>query len=317
MYIIVSRLRVAHYNAQQDKDLIMPVPIHAAVMFGHALGARLGKAVRGVALVLHEAQVEEEYLPSSEGGGKRLLANKRGAATFHVDRTEKGGGGYARGKAAAMSYQMHASVHGCFSLALDFGDAAVSTEHVKEQLRTLRFAGGTLANDPRIVAAGTRQEVLAALSSGYFVMDAAWRAQRALDAGYEPAHVFYHRHPTGYVVPAVVGYHQITPVSDQRLGMRRSPGIEVDGHAFAESVIGLIEFQHVNRFKFKPPVAPEPSEPPAPEVEDDTTDEEPAADAPTALAWALNYDDTPPLDRPIFWHHSWHADDTCFLIHQS
>lgn len=292
MFVLISRLKAVHYNAQQCKDIIMPVPIHAAVMLGHALGERLGKPVQGVALVLHDARVEEEWIPKLDGrGGDRLLANKRGATAFYVDKPN--GGGYASTSQtpAAMSYQMHATANGCFSLALDLGDAYVTPESVQTQLRTMRLAGGTLQNIPRIVTAETVPELLQGISSGYLVMDASARAAQALADGQEPAHVFLHKHTDGYVVPAVVGYHLLTALSSQRKGMRRTPGIEIDGHAFAESVTGLIEFRHVNRFKY--PLPPDIDVPPD-----------------------LPVDTAPPHETSIFWQHGWSQDGTSFLIQQ-
>jgi hypothetical protein len=299
----------------------MPVPIHAAVMLGHALGERLGKPVRGVALVLHDARIEEEWLPKVDGKGERLLANKRGATAFYVDKPT--GGGYASTSQtpAAMSYQMHATANGCFSLVLDFGDAHVTSQDVQAQLRTMRFAGGTLQNNPRILIAHTEPDVLRQISSGYLVMDASARAAQALSQGQEPAHVFLHKHPNSYVVPAVVGYQLLTAISDQRKGIRQTPGIEIEGHAFAESILGLIEFRHVNRFKY-------PALPPESDAEEDGQTEDHAE----PLNWdSLEFDDAEPPDEQeadeapdtqptsgtsIFWQHGWCNDGTSFLIQQ-
>lgn len=323
MFVLISRLKAAHYNAQQCKDILMPVPIHAAVMLGHALGERLGKPVGGVALVLHDARIEEEWLPKVGGGGERLLANRRGATTFYVDKPN--GGGYASTSQtpAAMSYQMHATANGCFSLVLDFGDAHVTPEEVLTQLRTLRFAGGTLQNTPRILMADTEPEVLQHIRSGYLVMDASARAARALEQGQEPAHVFLHKHPNGYVVPAVVGYHLLTAISGQRKGIRNTAGIDVEGHAFAESILGLIEFRHVNRLKY-PALLPD----------SDVDEEGQTEDTSGPLNWedSLEWDDPePPPDTPdvtpepdtqsapdksIFWQHAWTNNGTSFLIQQ-
>ena len=293
MFVLISRLKAAHYNAQQSKDIIMPVPVHAAVMLGHALGERLGKSVQGVALVLHDARVEEEWLPKTAGGGERLLSNKRGATAFYVyDKKNPHGGGYASTSdgPTGMSYQMHATANGCFSLVLDFGDAYTTPEDVQAQLRTMRFAGGTLQNMPRVASMETMPELLGQISSGYLVMDASARAADALAAGQEPAHVFLHKHSGGYVVPAVMGYHLLTALSNQRKGIRRAPDMDVEGHAFAESIIGLIEFFHINRFKF-----------PQPFTEPDTAD-----DGEIFL---------PPI-ASIFWQHGWSQDGTSFLIQQ-
>ena len=299
MFILLSKFNAAHYNAQQCKDIIMPVPIHAAVMLGHALGARLNKPVQGVALILHDARVEQEWLPKPGGKfGDRLLANKRGATAFYVERS-KNGGGYASSSMtpAAMSYQMNATANGCFSLALDFGDANVTVNEVQTQLRTMRLAGGTMHRLDRIETASSEPELLSHIRSGYLVMDASARAAQVLATGQEPAHVFLHKHGNGYVVPAVVGYQLITELSLQRRGIRQSPEINLEGHAFAESITGLIEFQHVNRYKFAAPADP-----------DDITDDEVQVGALPEPQWPKT---------SIFWHHRWTPDDRSFLIQQA
>lgn len=292
MLVLLSKFKVAHYNAQQCKDILMPVPVHAAVMLGHALGARLNKPVQGVALVLHEAKVEQECLfrPGSKFAD-RLLANKRGATAFYVERA-KNGGGYASSSMtpSAMSYQMHATANGCFSLALDFGDTTtVTADEVLAQLRSMRFAGGTMQLR-RVETAQSVPELLQRMRSGYLVMDAAARAAQALAQGQEPAHVFLHKHPGAYVVPAVVGYQLITELSLDRKGIRRAPDIELEGHAFAESITGLVEFQHINRYKFAVQSADA----------EETANPEPSF---------------PPTS--IFWHHGWTPDGTSFLIQQA
>lgn len=300
MYVLISRMKVAHYNAQQCKDIIMPVPVHGAVMFGHALGARLGKAVQGVALILHDAEVEQEWLPSVDRArGTRLLANKRGACAFYVvtpgNYGNQNGGGYASKSLypAGMAYQMHVTANGCFSLALDLGNAHVTEDEIRAQLRAMRLAGGTIRKTGEIVMARTQQELASRFRSGFLVMDARARAESSLQDGIEPAHVFLHKHDDGYVVPAVVGYHLISDLSPDRHGIRRSPDIEVEGHAFAEAVVGLVEFIHVNRYRFTP------------ETEADVTD---VADGDSAPS--------PWPETSMFWRHGWTADDKTFLIQQ-
>ena len=142
----------------------------------------------------------------------------------------------------------------------------------------------------RVEAVQTVPELLQHLRSGYLVMDASARAAKALAQGQEPAHVFLHKHPGAYVVPAVVGYQLITELSLARRGIRQAPDIDLEGHAFAESITGLIEFQHVNRYKF-------------------------SATQPDAETQA---DVEPAFPRTsIFWHHSWTPDGTSFLIQQA
>ena len=337
MFVLISRFKVAHYNAQHGKDILMPVPIHAAVMLGHALGARLGKFVQGVALVLHDAQVEQEWLPGAAGA---LLANKRGATTFHVDRPH--GGGYASTShtPAAMSYQMHATANGCFSLALDFAEATVVSGDVQALLTTMRFAGGCFQAPPQVQTFDTQSELLHAIRPGYLVMDAAWRAAIALESG-EPAHVFLHRHEGAYTVPAVVGYRMLTELSNQRHGIRRMGDMELEGHAFAETITGLIEFRHVNRFKQWSAALPEDFtdelgpwddfafEDAEEVLQFDEIGEADGADAQddsVLIEAPISHDaasDSMPGNQPrqepgsIFWKHGWSQDGTSFLIQQS
>lgn len=339
MYALISRVMVRHFNAAQCKDILMPVPIHAAVMLGHALGARLGKPVSGVALIMHAAHLEEEWLPKIKGAGERVLANKRGAATYYVEKPHGGGYASTSGLPTSMSYQMHATASGCFSLILDFGDASITAADVEAELIVMRWAGGTFQNTPRIIALETLPALLEHVSSGYLVMDAAERAERALAAGLEPAHVFLHRHAGGYVVPAVVGYHLLTPLSAKRKGIRLSPDsdIRVEGHAFAESITGLIQFRHINHLKYgSTSPASEAQLPAAPSTDDSSS--APAQQRCTSTSFTsgiseafdissdaesedrhspLAYDtDTPLRETSIFWHHGWSDDDTSFLIRQ-
>ncbi|THU03994.1 hypothetical protein E9531_04510 [Lampropedia puyangensis] len=344
MFALLSHFHVAHFNALQSKDIITPVPIHAAVMLGHAIGARLAKPVRGTALIVHHAQVETENLPAGKtASGKqkhqRLLSNKRGATAFYVDRSSNGGGYASTSRTpSAMAYQMHATANGCFSLALDFGEADVTEKDIADQLSIMRFAGGTFQSLPKVTLADTYTELLGAIGSGYVVADAAWRAQEALDRGEEPAHVFLHRHSSGYVMPATVGYHLITAVAERR-GMRKPPHVAVQGHAFAESVMGLIELVHINRLKFADASVEQAdaddledaqedfdwsewddgdaiSDTPTEALEGDLNTTQEAISANEQADSASNSSELPARNTLLFWQHGWSADQTTFLIQQ-
>lgn len=243
MYALIPHIRIKGVNMMQTPSILTPVPVFAANMFAHAVGARIGSEVDAVGIVFHQAWPDVEYYPSS-GTSKTFLnpslINKRGACAFTV-KGETNGGDYAGGgqSVEAMSYQPGATATVELSLLFHFPDG-FSLDALKDQMRSARIGGGRVMSYGFIQAIEDDIELAKSkLPSGYWVSEASDVVIKRMALGQSITEAVLTKVKaseeieSGWYIPVTLGYSTITEF-EQRDGAR-------DGlsHAFAEPVVGL------------------------------------------------------------------------------
>jgi len=243
MYALIPHILIKGVNMMQTPSILTPIPVFAANMFAHAVGARIGSDVASVGIVFHQAWPDVEYYPSAGTSTTFLnpsLINKRGACAFTV-KGETNGGDYAGSgqSVEGMSYQPGATTTVELSLLLHFPDG-FSLDDLKDQMRSARIGGG------RVMSYGFIQSfendishAIDKLPAGYWLAEASDVVAKRLALGESMTEALLTRVKasegieSGWYVPVTLGYATITDF-EQREGSR-------DGlpHAFAEPVVGL------------------------------------------------------------------------------
>lgn len=325
MYVLISGLRVEHFNAQQTKDIVTPLPLHASVMLGHAIGAKLNAPVFRVGLILHHAAVEGEYC-KTKNESRHMFSNKRGACAFMINSgVSDHGGGYSSGATgpSGMSYQANVSASGVFSIILDFDERAVAKGDIEQELSNMRLAGGNITAWSMVESFECWSDLIFRIRSGYFVLDAKEQVQLMLDSGQHIVDaMFNRREDKGFYCPVTVGYSLLTTQNSDCGGIRMPPvasGVSVVGHAFAEAVVGLVQFRHLSFFKEnkKEEAEPDLEQPDLLECEDEYSDMD---------EYELSDDDVSDEDtddpqiviepEDVLWTYGWSQDERTFLIKQ-
>lgn len=248
-YVLIGNIDVRAANAMSNQLLVNAAPVMPAVMFAHSLGLerKLGVMPNGVALIHHDAQF------CSELGeyGVVCFQQRRGAAL--IDDAD-----YAKGS-NSLSLQPVANVHLMVSLLLRF-PRPVNIGRLGEILSELRLSGGTAVSYSGIDSASDVGEILAKVSGGFWVVDRSDLMPAGVDpvvslinaVGYkaESCERSDDDDPMGldgenevevnsWVVPTTVGYALISDI-ENRGGVRGGYM-----HAFAEPMIGLVQYRSV------------------------------------------------------------------------
>ncbi|WP_409420101.1 hypothetical protein ABHF91_09690 [Pseudaeromonas sp. ZJS20] len=329
MYALISVVRVEHFNAQQTKDIVAPLPLHAAIMLGHAIGAKLSAPVSHVGLVLHQAAVECEHF-NADGKISTSFSSKRGACAFMVDSGRSDhGGGYASSATgpSGMAYQANVNASGAFSIILYFDEKYATKESIETVLANARLAGGNITGWSAVETFESWDDLLSRLRPGFFVLDASHQVQSSLEEGLHIVDALFNRRDSGYFCPVAVGYSLLTDKSNTCRGIRvpqpqGKSGITVVGHAFAEAVVGLIQLRHLSSFRVKnnPPeneseLGQEATLEPGDEYIDDDEYEYESFDE----VEDEEFDDDAKLvidPNDVLWTYGWSQDKTTFLIQQ-
>ena len=236
----------------QTPSILSPLPVFAANMFGHAIGARLNSPVNEVGIIFHQAWPDVEYFPSSGTSQTFLnasLINKRGATAFTI-KGEPNGGDYANSAGVdGMSYQPGATATVELSLLLKL-TRGFKLDSLKNQMRAAKIGGGQVLHYKKILEFGDDlSEVFSKLPSGYWVSDASEVVKKRMALGYSIAESVLTQIKStegvqsGWFVPVTLGYSTITSFK-QRNGARDSLP-----HAFAEPILGLTQLVSVGLIK--------------------------------------------------------------------
>jgi CRISPR-associated protein Csy2 len=241
-YLVIPHLRVLNANAQPVSWLIGPPPVTAYAGFAHALARAIGAGRhQGVGIVHHDIQFLGEV------DFHNLYPHQFRAASF-IDKDD-----YASSNKHALSAQPTARCHLSVSLAVRFDvDAAPDTGQVGAFLRGARLAGGTIVehgffpdrkgcvfedeNDVSVIrgAIGSgfglheRADLMAMQPGDRDLLDTLLRVTRPDKKTIEDR---------SWVQPTTVGYAQITSAIKRRNARDDLP------HAFAEPLIGLVQFR--------------------------------------------------------------------------
>lgn len=263
-YLVLPHMRVQGANMYNAAFLMGGPPVLAAWFMTHALGRKMDMAdhVLSMAFVLHSQTPLGDLFYAKAGRAKRI-ANaehsqtvlggsfyvmfypqlRRGAAyTFGPSRN---GTDYSKNK-QALSLQPVARAHMEVSLVVGIRDLG-ATEGINSLLVGGRLAGGAITSMAKPCLHRTVHEALEHVRTGYVVRDrrdlleregAGNRAEQFVAAlGHKPAE----NDALGWLSATCLGYAATTPF-EKRAGARE--GYE---HAFAEPLIGLVQYVPIRR----------------------------------------------------------------------
>lgn len=232
-YLLLPRLDVRHANAMSAYWVLSPEVVMAARQMAHALARHLGIPGQdaGVAIVHHHVDMLGEQLPRDS----RFKPHQRRGAVL-IDRHD-----YSSRNKHALSLQPTASMHLRVTLIFRFkAGCALDEDAIRDFLRGGRLAGGQIVDYGKLKAFATESELRRELPSGHLVADRS--AALVSDGKYSLCDQFFDAlHNEEWLVPATLGYATITPLA-YRPGARGAFPL-----AYAEPLVGLIEYQSLNR----------------------------------------------------------------------
>lgn len=240
-YLVIPSLRVAEANLINTNFLVGGVPVMAGMMLGHALGRTIGNLALSVAYIHHD------LVPNGEWQFGVLYPQQRRSATYMFERGRSGD--YASGSPGpTLSLQPVATGTVRASLIVEFEDPVSSTEDVIAFLAKARLAGGRIDRHGEVGVHIDAGEALAALRTGYVVMDR--RDLMPMPDSVDPLQAIVDRLGRRSTSPdetwlsaTHLGYAPITPI-EARDGSRE--GYE---HAYAEPLVGLVQFRSLRALK--------------------------------------------------------------------
>jgi CRISPR-associated protein Csy2 len=262
-YLLLPRLEIQAANAQSAWWLINAAPVVAATLFAHNLGRRTGVFPEAVGIVHHHGQLLGERFY-----GKLRPQQRRGAV--FIDGNDYPQPRTGEKQRPQLSLQPTASCHLNWSLLLAFDgrQGVPPMPKVESFLAGARLAGGQIVDRAQPLALENREEVQKTVRSGHWIvermdlmapaegdpLDALIRAttrpaprrdeekhgETTVSAA-GPAEL-----PASWIVPATLGYAAVTEFA-RRGGVR-----EGYLHAYAEPLVGLVQYVSVHEFAGRP-----------------------------------------------------------------
>jgi CRISPR-associated protein Csy2 len=245
-YLVIPSMRVQAANIVSSQIAVGGPPVTAALLFAHAMAlkADLGVEVLGVALIHH----------SIEPLGQRFYGvffpqQRRAAALTFSNRPDRD---YSSKNKQALSLQPTASAHLRVSLIVELDGPVISPDSVKRFLSSAKFSGGVLTGHDPIVQFDDLQDALESIRSGFAVLD---RRDLLEQPGVSnPAEAMVEMLGTqraagdenAWLSATCVGYAAITEFA-ARQGAR-----EGFDHAFAEPLVGLVQFRSLRSLDVPP-----------------------------------------------------------------
>ncbi|WP_347257593.1 type I-F CRISPR-associated protein Csy2 [Methylocaldum sp.] len=253
-YLLLPRLEVQTANAQSAWWLINCTPVMAVALFTHNLGRHVGVFPHGVGIVHHDAQLLGERF-----FGQFLPQQRRGAV--FIDKHD-----YSSKNKNALSLQPTASCHLTLSLLLAFDsrEGLPSPSKVERFLVNARLAGGQIISHGKPKPLNTRDEIQTAIRTGYWIVERTDLLEMSdeqgdpLDALIQACTRFRQRENGAssvtdqadvldtWIVPTTLGYATLTEFA-ARKGAR-----EGYLHAYAEPLVGLVQYVSVHRLADRP-----------------------------------------------------------------
>ncbi|WP_096365896.1 hypothetical protein [Thiohalobacter thiocyanaticus] len=194
MYVVIDNMSVRGFQAMQTPTIVSPAPVFATYMFSHALIERMngkleyGFKLHGVSMILHEARMDTDAIPSvSKGGGAYVnehVVSKRGACGYCIGGKNVGsdmGGDYSSRSVSPFSVASQPSVTASCVVSLILKVSGFDSEEAEELVRTMRFAGGSIDD-----IGGIRiyeNDLPSRLPPGRFFMDARDKVESRLKTG--------------------------------------------------------------------------------------------------------------------------------------
>ena len=240
-YLVLPHMRIQGANMYNAAFLMGGPPVLAAWFMAHALGRKMDMAddVLSMAFVLHS----HTPLGDSFYGVFNPQLRRGASYTFGSSRN---GTDYSSKNKQAMSLQPVARAHMEVSLVVGIRDLG-ATEGIDSLLVGGRLAGGAVTSMAKPCLHRTAHEALEYIRTGYVVKDrrdllerdgAGNRAEQFVAAlGHKPAE----NDGLGWLSATCLGYAATTPF-EKRSGVR-----EGYDHAFAEPLVGLVQYVPIRR----------------------------------------------------------------------
>ncbi|WLQ14266.1 type I-F CRISPR-associated protein Csy2 [Hahella aquimaris] len=244
-YVVIPQIEVQRANALATPWCVSLAPVFACTMLGHALGRFLGIQPSAVGVLHIDAQLlAESELPKGYGCYPHQF---RGAT--YIDKKD-----YSSKNKYAISLQPTASMNLTVSLVLTFNDECPSGSDVERAFQRCRLAGGVIIRHGRISICESLSDdggVFTLLRSGYWLLDRSaelvageqGRVENLLRLVNDSPGLDENKQPIKkrWLSPAVLGYAAITNFSQRKLVRENKL------HAFAEPLVGLVEYVTANQ----------------------------------------------------------------------
>ncbi len=246
-YVVIPRMRVQNANIQTNGLLLGGVPLFAANMFAHHLARQLGTQEQGIIYIHHDQQ-----RLGGQAYGRFTPAQRRGAVFI-------GKKDYSSKNKYALSLQPTASCHLEFSLVIKFSSSRISPEKLTNILKRSRFAGGQIIEflDITTHAENELENALKKIKTGFAILDRQdllieyqQRKQinrvqaftQLLGLKADALRAFFNDQNLSWISATNLGYALLEPLTDQRAGIRQAQDQETTVHAYAEPLIGIVQY---------------------------------------------------------------------------
>ncbi|RJL70542.1 type I-F CRISPR-associated protein Csy2 [Acinetobacter radioresistens] len=246
-YVVIPRMRVQNANIQTNGLLLGGVPLFAANMFAHHLARQLGTQEQGIIYIHHDQQ-----RLGGQAYGRFTPAQRRGAVFI-------GKKDYSSKNKYALSLQPTASCHLEFSLVIKFSSFRISPEKLTNILKRSRFAGGQIIEflDITTHAENELENALKKIKTGFAILDRQdllieyqQRKQinrvqaftQLLGLKADALRTFFNDQNLSWISATNLGYALLEPLTDQRAGIRQAQDQETTAHAYAEPLIGIVQY---------------------------------------------------------------------------
>lgn len=228
MSTIVIKLEVSKASMLQSISFISPAPVFAAVMAMHALEMKLKQrrihlGIKGIGMIHHDYKPWVEIME----GHPDQLVQRRGAYQFDSEEPQS----TPIQPAALMDIE--------WSLIVECEHSVSQQDAITRVIESMRFAGGQIKR-AHVTLFDDLDEALRSIGSGFWIDDITKHApkdkdpvQRMIEASQsEP-----------WVMPTNLGYALLTKPQD------RSGARDGKPHAFAEHMIGMVQFTPIAKAK--------------------------------------------------------------------
>lgn len=253
-FVLIPRLKIQNANLQTSGFVLGGAPLMAAAMFCHNLARQLGTQDNGFLLIHHDRQDL-----GNMAYGRFMPAQRRGATFI-------GKKDYSSKNKYALSLQPTASCHLEISLIIQF-DRLRHLGRLIELVARSRFAGGQVIKTGEIKQVQHLGDALKTIGNGFVVQDRKGLLQvyqqhyqvNRLQAlvqllAQKPDQYLSNLidglpdHKLSWLAATALGYALLEQPTDQRSGIRQADDQDTTWHAYAEPLIGLIQYQTLRDF---------------------------------------------------------------------
>lgn len=278
--IVIPHIKVQNANLQTSGFILGGAPLMAAAMFCHNLARLLKTQDLGFILVHHDRQ--------DLGGsayGRFTPAQRRGAVFI-------GKKDYSSKNKYALSLQPTASCHLEISLIIDF-KRVQDMKKLTDIVQRSRFAGGQIIGVHELAECESTEAALALIRNGFVVQDRKdllqhYQQQFQVNRLQALAQLLSHKpdadipdipaQKLSWLAATTLGYALLESPTIARTGIRQADQQQSTAHAYAEPLVGLIQYQSLHQVQ---------------QVEDSTALE------------------------ALYWHYHWPQSDVFLLQQQS